>query len=99
MPAQTDKLFDARDESIAQAMLALLSKRQPGRSICPSDVARHLAKDQAAWRALMPAVRAVAAQLAREGKLVATQKDAVVDVQQARGPIRLRLAQQGKDGT
>jgi hypothetical protein len=98
MPAQTDKLFDARDESIAQAMLALLSKRQPGRSICPSEVARHLAKDEAAWRALMPTVRAVAARLAREGKLIATQQDAVVDAQHARGPIRLRLAARSKDG-
>jgi hypothetical protein len=39
----------------------------------------------------MPHVRAVAAQLAREGKIVATQKNVEVDAQQARGPIRLRL--------
>jgi hypothetical protein len=91
MPAQTDKVFGQRDEIIAAHLLALLSKRQPGTSICPSDVARGLAKHEAQWRALMPHVRAVAAQLAREGKIVATQKNVEVDAQQARGPIRLRL--------
>ena len=47
------------DAAIARAIRALLDAREG--SICPSDVARELATDEKAWRALMPRIREVAA--------------------------------------
>jgi hypothetical protein len=91
MPATPDKVFDGRDETIATVTLDLLSQRQPGASICPSEVARHLVNNEAAWRSLMPRVRIVAAQLVTQGKLLVTQQDHVVDAATARGAIRLCL--------
>ncbi|MEM7695646.1 MAG: DUF3253 domain-containing protein [Pseudomonadota bacterium] len=62
------------------------------KTLCPSEVARDLADDEAVWRALMPQIRAEAAALADEGRVVVTQKGAVVDARTARGPIRLSRA-------
>ncbi|WP_345815597.1 DUF3253 domain-containing protein [Paraburkholderia sp. PREW-6R] len=80
---------DERD--IEQKLLALLSARRAQASICPSDVARALSSDEACWRALMPAVRTVAARLARAHVIRITQGDAAVPPAQIdHGPIRLR---------
>ena len=49
-----------------------------------------MSPDEAAWR-LIPAVRRVAATLVREGRIVAMQRGARVDVETARGPIRLAV--------
>ena len=75
--------------AIAAEILARVAARGPGGSICPSEVARALAED---WRPLMPAVRAEAARLAAEGRIVVTQRGAPVDLPAARGPIRLARA-------
>jgi hypothetical protein len=76
---------------IERCLLKLLAARAESSSICPSDVARTLLSDEAAWRALMPAVRDVAARLARENKIVVTQGDATLDPDHIdHGPIRLR---------
>lgn len=87
------------DADIAAAILALLKARNPagergaaGRSICPSEAARALETEDAAWRALMPDIRRVAARLAEQGLIEATQRGAPVDAERARGPIRLRLS-------
>lgn len=69
-------------------MRELLTRRGPGKTICPSEVARALRTD---WRPLMPAVRAVAADLAASGELAVTQKGRPADPVTARGPIRLGL--------
>jgi hypothetical protein len=57
-------------------------------SICPSEVARAAAPD--CWRALLPAVRAAAARLAAQGRIVVTQRGRPVDIRTVRGPVRLR---------
>ncbi|WP_420393689.1 DUF3253 domain-containing protein [Acuticoccus sp.] len=75
------------DAQIADAILTLAAARAPA-SLCPSEAARVIAKD-GRWRALMARVREVAAQLAGEGLLVATQRGRAVDPLAARGPIRL----------
>lgn len=75
--------------ALADVILELLAKRKPGRSICPSEVARAVAPDE--WRPLMPEVRAAAAELATAGRIVVTQGPQVVDASTARGPLRLRL--------
>jgi Protein of unknown function (DUF3253) len=78
------------DAAIEQAITAALARREPPKTICPSEVARHLCRDEAAWRALMPRVRAVAFALAARGAIEVTQGGQVVRGDQARGAIRLR---------
>jgi hypothetical protein len=69
-------------------ILELLERREPGKTICPSDAARALAgKD---FRALMDTARAAAAELVADGEIEVTQRGEVVDIAPARGPIRLR---------
>ncbi len=69
-------------------ILELLERREPGKTICPSDAARALAgKD---FRPLMDTTRAAAAELVADGEIEVTQRGEVVDIAQARGPIRLR---------
>jgi hypothetical protein len=73
---------------IRAALLALAARRGPGKTFCPSEVARGLAAD---WRALMPEIRAEAARLQAEGHLQGFQRGRPVDPATARGPIRLGL--------
>jgi hypothetical protein len=85
------------EAQIEAAIFALLERRAPGASICPSDAARALESDAADWRPLMPRVRNVAAALARQGRLSITQKGIEIDPQTVtdgtvKGPIRLRHA-------
>jgi hypothetical protein len=76
---------------IAAAIIELLRKRAPEASICPSDVARALGEDEAAWRALMQPVRDAAAALARENRIVITQgAHRVEPADVGHGAIRLR---------
>ena len=75
------------DRVIRAALLELAVARAPT-PFCPSEVARALAAE---WRPLMPDVRRVAAELADEGQMVATQKGAPVNAVAARWPIRLAL--------
>jgi hypothetical protein len=72
-----------------RAILDLLARRDPGKTICPSDAARALAGD-AGFRELMPAVRDAARALVAEGRIEVTQKGTRVDLDTARGAIRLR---------
>ncbi|MET0818474.1 MAG: DUF3253 domain-containing protein [Solirubrobacteraceae bacterium] len=79
------------DADIEAAILGLLARRDPGRTICPSDAARELAGDED-FRPLMEPVRAAAAGLVGEGRIEVTQGGEVVDLATARGPIRIRRA-------
>lgn len=73
-----------------KAILDLLDKRGAGKTICPSEAARTLGGDDG-FRELMPLVRETAAWMADAGEIEVTQGGEVVDVEQARGPIRLRF--------
>ncbi len=77
------------DAVLAATIFALLERRRPGATICPSDVARALSADEATWRASMPAIRRVAAGLARQGRLTVTRRGVEVDAEAPGGPIRL----------
>jgi hypothetical protein len=74
-----------------RAILNLLAQRDPGRTICPSEAARALGGDDG-FRPLMPLVRDAAADLVARGELEVVQSGEVVDLADARGPIRLRLS-------
>jgi hypothetical protein len=72
------------------AILDLLARRDPGKTICPSDAARAVAGERP-FAPLMDLARAAAGELVAEGTLEVTQRGEVVDLASARGPIRLRL--------
>ena len=74
------------DSAIEAAVLAAVTARGPGRTLCPSEVARGLAEE---WRPLMGPVRAAAARLAARGLVTVTQRGVAVDALAARGPVRL----------
>ena len=76
-------------EALREATLALVRERGPGRTACPSEVARRM--DPQRWRELMPAVRSAAGELAAAGRIEVTRKGRRVDPAAARGPIRLGL--------
>lgn len=77
-------------DHIERAIFDLLAARGEGKTICPSEAARRVRPED--WRPLMDATRRVAAELADAGRLEVTQRGRVVDLADARGPIRLRLA-------
>lgn len=79
-------------ERIRSCVLDLLASRGPGRSICPSEAARMLAlRTGAHWQDLMRPVRTIAAAMAEAGTIEVMQHEAVVDISEVRGPVRLRL--------
>jgi hypothetical protein len=71
-----------------RAILELLAQRDAGKTICPSEAAR--AVGGAEFRGHMDAVRDAARELVAEGEVEVTQRGEVVDLDAARGPIRLR---------
>lgn len=78
--------------AIADEILRQTTSRGPGKSICPSEVARALAPGEEAWRRLMGPVRAAALRLAREGQVEVLRKGKPVDpAAELRGVIRLRV--------
>ena len=83
-------MTDRRAEA-ERAILELLAQRDPGKTICPSDAARALGGDDG-FRPLMPVVRDAARALVAEGRIEVTQRGEPVDLDSARGAIRLRSA-------
>jgi hypothetical protein len=76
-------------ERLEQVILELLEARDPGKTICPSDAAR-AAGDADSWRQLMDPTREAAKRLVERGLVEVTQRGGVVDLDQAKGPVRLR---------
>ncbi len=75
-------------QEIERTLLRLVDERGEGKTICPSEVARAIAGDEA-FRPLMEPVREVAARLADAGRISVLQGGRPVDVRHARGPVRL----------
>lgn len=74
---------------LEQVILELLQARGPGKSICPSEAARAVGDD--GWRDLMEPARAVARELAVQGRIVVTQGNRVLSpVEEWHGPVRIR---------
>ena len=74
-------------EAIAQAILRQPAARGPGKSICPSEVARELGGE--AWRSLMTPVRQAAIRLARAGQVLVLRKGKPVPPEGVKGVIRV----------
>ncbi|MBX9832672.1 MAG: DUF3253 domain-containing protein [Burkholderiaceae bacterium] len=77
------------DADIEDRIFALLSMRQPGATLCPSEVARALVPEGGAWRERMPQVRRVAQALVQQHRLSVTRGGVPVDATAPGGPIRL----------
>ncbi len=86
-PAATKRRIEA-------ACRALLRSRQPGRSICPSDIARIVGGDT--WRALLPAVRERAVQMSECGELEILRGGRVVKRNPTAGVLRYRLPRRAR---
>ena len=76
--------------AVADAILALLAARPPGKTIAPEEVARALA-GSANWHGQLGAVRRAAVQLALDGRLVIYRKGKPVDPADFKGVYRLGL--------
>ncbi len=76
------------DDALEASVLALLSTRARGATICPSEAARQVGSED--WRALMEPARAAARRLVAAGEIDIVQGGQVVDGSSAKGPIRLR---------
>ncbi len=72
-------------------ILTLCLERGSGKTICPSEAARALCEDEAAWRALMPGLRDVAQRMAQGGKITIYRKGKPVPDHDTKGIIRLGL--------
>jgi hypothetical protein len=83
-PVATTRRIDA-------AMRALLRSRDPGRSICPSDVARIVGGST--WRTLLPMVRDHAVAMSERGEIEIVRRGQVVTENPTKGVLRYRLTQ------
>lgn len=76
-------------DPVEAAILDLLAKVPPGKSISPEQVARALSEER--WRRELGKVRAVAIGLARQDKLVILRHNKPADPDTFRGVWRMRL--------
>ena len=76
-------------QAVENAILDLIAKVPPGKSIAPEDVAR--AVDPESWRRTLGHVRAVARGLARQGRVVILRHNKAADPDDFKGVYRLRL--------
>ncbi len=73
---------------VEAAIFSLLGSLPAGKSVSAEEVAR--AADPEGWRRLLPAVRATAIGLARQGRLVITRHGKPADPERFKGVYRLR---------
>jgi hypothetical protein len=81
------------DAALEAAILGLLAERDAGKTICPSEAAKLVGGTEARrdWEGLMVPARAAARRLVKAGRIDVVQHGRVVDGDNARGAIRLRL--------
>lgn len=90
-PWWEDGTAEGLRERSAAAARALLTKRGPSKTICPSDVARVVASPD--WQEAMDDVREILFDLADRGTVVVLSGGRPVpDPRNARGPIRIGAA-------
>jgi hypothetical protein len=77
------------DSPIHQAILTMAAQRAPDKTVCPSEIARALYPTS--WRKYMHVVRDAAIELQKDGKVTITQKSQPVDVDNIKGPIRIKF--------
>lgn len=89
----------ADETEIERLMLALVAERGPGKTCCPSEIARAIGGPHPdGWSPLMQPVRRVAVRLMREGRVAILRKGRPVDPEDFRGIYRLGPPVGGSDG-
>ena len=85
-------------EAITDEILRQTAALAPGRSLCPSDIARALnpRAEPDTWQRLMTPVRQAAVKLAEQGRIAILRKGKPVPPDQVRGVIRLSLPREGQ---
>jgi hypothetical protein len=73
---------------LESAIIDLLSRREAGKTICPSEAARLAFPEE--WEEHMESAREAARRLVTRGEIVITQRGKVINPERAKGPIRLR---------
>lgn len=83
----------ADETEIERLMLALVAERGPGKTCCPSEIARAIGGPHPdGWSPLMQPVRRVAVRLMKEGRVMILRKGkSVADPDDFRGIYRLGL--------
>lgn len=76
-------------DDVHRTVLALLERRGPGKTACPSEIARSLARPDADWRAQMDAVHRAVDALVREGRVTLSWQGRPLE--QRSGPYRIAL--------
>lgn len=81
------------EDLIAETILRLLAARGPGKTVCPSEVARDIGGSQPeVWSPMMQPVRRIAVQMTKAGQIAILRKGKPVeDVDDFRGIYRLAL--------
>lgn len=77
------------DARLSAHIMQLVNACSPGKTICPSDVARAERGDD--WRTVMKPTRRAAVKLAREGQIAIYRKGKPADPETVKGVIRLGL--------
>lgn len=88
------------EAEIGETLLRLVAERGPGKTVCPSEVARALGGPHPdGWGPLMGPVRRVAVRLTKEGRVAILRKGRPVpDPDDFRGIYRLGQSEGGGDG-
>jgi hypothetical protein len=95
--AVTQPVLTARkgpsEDLIAETILRLLEARGPGKTVCPSEVARDIGGSQPeVWSPMMQPVRRIAVRMTKAGQIAILRKGKPVeDVDDFRGIYRLAL--------
>ena len=81
------------EEEIVESILRLVTERGKGKTVCPSEVARHLGGPHPdGWSPLMQPVRRMAVRLTKEGRIAILRKGKPVpDPDDFRGIYRLGM--------
>lgn len=84
------------DTGLAGTILQLAQERGSEKTICPSEVARHIAgNNEAEWRKLMKPIRTEAVRLANQGDVVIMRKGKPVSPDSFKGVYRIGLGNAG----
>lgn len=77
------------DNDVAEVIIRMATERGPGKTICPSEVARAMFAQN--WRNHMNEIRDTAIKLQQQGKVSITQKGVEISVEDIKGPIRIKI--------
>ena len=82
------------EQQFESVILQLLKERGSGKTICPSEAARIMAKldgKPECWRDWLEQARATAIHMSKQGQVAMLQHGKKIDPDKIKGPIRLQL--------